>query len=166
MSFYRLIKSFGIKAVRCGLLGCNGLNRGVENKAIYGATCKCLTYHLSSINTFSTIQPVPRLMCACESLGNTKTKKQIFLPLSTQTGSKVILQWPQFLLGRVEQKYGLQLAWRRYVFYIWPAILFMTYVYSEFLCLHLDLVSCFILKYPNTDPFQSPDILVERGDYA
>jgi hypothetical protein len=52
---YRLTKTFGTQATRCGSLGCDGLNHGVGNETRYGTTCESLTYTLLLINTFPNV---------------------------------------------------------------------------------------------------------------
>ncbi len=146
--YYRLTRTFGIQAIYYGSLGCDGSNRGVGNETRYGTTCESPGYHLLTI--LSSHVSALTLTSAFGTSENTRTKMQVSLPLLTQTGSKDTSQWSQFLLGGTGQRYGLQLIWWRCVFYTWPVILIMTFVYSDFLILRLDLVSCSILEHCNT----------------
>src|SRR6267154_3597484 len=84
--FYRLIKIFGTQANHYGLLRYNGSNCGAGNETRYGTNCESPDYCLSTI--LSSHIPAPMSMSAFGTLENTKTKRQVYLPSSTQTGSE------------------------------------------------------------------------------
>src|SRR6266849_2557517 len=51
LSYYRSIKTSGIKALHCGSLRCNGSNHGTGNETRSGVICECRPYHLLIIST-------------------------------------------------------------------------------------------------------------------